>query len=170
VGPFARALDIGCSIGVLAEMLAPRCDELVAVDISAIAIERARTRLASYPNVRCERRTLPEEMPDGPFDLVVCSDILYYWPTETLLRAIETLQATLAPQGRLVCLHWRAKPDAVHSGDEVHDLLVERLRELTRVESRVVLDSRLDVFARPETAAEPVPPGRAECDAAVNVA
>ena len=39
-----RALEIGCSIGVFTEMLATRCREVVAIDFSATALERARQR------------------------------------------------------------------------------------------------------------------------------
>jgi protein-L-isoaspartate O-methyltransferase len=148
-GPFSHVLEMGCSSGVFTEMLAPRCARLIAVDISSIAVDRARARLACFGHVRCERCTLPADMPEGPFALVVCSDLLYYWPMEALVRAIPMLEKILAPGGRIVCLHWRGKPTAAYSGgDEVHDVLVARLGGLARVESREVLDSRLDVFEK----------------------
>jgi predicted TPR repeat methyltransferase len=51
------------------------------VDTSEKAVEIARERLLEMCHVlRLERRTLPEEMSDGPFDLVVASEVLYYWP------------------------------------------------------------------------------------------
>ena len=62
---FGRALEVGCSIGVLTELLAARCDALLAVDVSVRAVERARARLTGAPHVRVERRTLPEELPAG---------------------------------------------------------------------------------------------------------
>ena len=43
---FRRALEVGASIGVFTEMLAPRCDELLAVDASERAVAAARERLA----------------------------------------------------------------------------------------------------------------------------
>src|SRR4029079_3586148 len=43
---FRRALEPGCSIGVLTEQLAGRCDELVALDPVPEAVARARARTA----------------------------------------------------------------------------------------------------------------------------
>lgn len=152
-GPFSTGLEVGCSNGVFTEMLAPRCRQLLAIDISAVAIRRARTRLAPYGNVRCERRTLPDELPEGPFDLVLCSDVLFYWPADAIVRGVSMIEDRLAPRGRLVCIHWARRPSAVHTGDEVHDILAACLGSMRRVESRRLddLDYRLDVFEKPVT-------------------
>lgn len=156
-GPFGRAFEVGCSIGVFTEMLAPRCEQLLAVDISDIAVSRARTRTASLGQVRCERRTLPDEMPEGLFDLVVASDVLYYWPPEVLTRAASMFDAHLAPGGRLVFLHWRGDLGCEQSGDEVHDLLLTLFAGFARVTSCELMGSRLDVLQKSATAA-PVNP------------
>src|SRR5215210_2873354 len=57
---YRRALEVGCSIGVFTAMLAPLCDELLAVDLSEEAVDIASKRLATFSNVCVERRTLPE--------------------------------------------------------------------------------------------------------------
>ncbi len=64
-GPFERALELGCAEGAFTEMLATRCNELVAVDISDVAVQRAATRTREHAGVSCERRTLPGEFPPG---------------------------------------------------------------------------------------------------------
>jgi SAM-dependent methyltransferase len=151
-GPFGRALEIGCAIGVFTEMLAPRCTDLLAADISGIAVARARARVSRYGHVRCERRTLPAEMPQESFDLMVASDVLYYWPLPVVTGAAPMFEVYLAPGGRLVLLHWRRRPDATLSGDEVHETLAAELGGLTHVEGREVLESRLDIFVREVTA------------------
>lgn len=46
---YARALEIGCAHGVLTGYLAPLCDSLLAVDISAKALAQARARLGDQP-------------------------------------------------------------------------------------------------------------------------
>lgn len=61
-------------------MLADRCGELLAVDVSERAVAAARERLEGLDHVRVKRRTLPEEMPGGQFDLIVASEVLYYFP------------------------------------------------------------------------------------------
>jgi SAM-dependent methyltransferase len=125
---FARGLDAGCSIGVFTEALAPRCDELLALDASATAVAAARARLRDLPHVRVERRTLPEELPAGRFDLVVCSEILYYMSEHLLRDLLASLEASLAPGGSLVAVHWRP-PTRTYPlrGDDVHRILADAL-------------------------------------------
>jgi predicted TPR repeat methyltransferase len=67
---FGRALEVGCSIGVLTERLAASADELLAIDVAAAAVEHARVRFAATPAVTVERRQIPEEFPDGPWELI----------------------------------------------------------------------------------------------------
>lgn len=125
---FRRALEAGCANGVFTELLAPRCDRLIAVDASATAVGRAVERLADRGHVEIRRATLPEELPAGPFDLVVCSEILYYW-NEALLRAFLTAaEALLAPGGSLLAVHWRPETRTYPlRGDDVHRILADQL-------------------------------------------
>ena len=104
---FRRAFEAGASIGVFTEMLADRCDELLAVDVSERAVAAARRRLSGRGHVRIERRTLPEEMPDGPFDLIVASEVLYYFPREEMLTVLRGFERELARGGILLAVHWR---------------------------------------------------------------
>ena len=143
---FGRALEAGASIGVFTEMLADRCEKLLAVDVSERAVAVARRRLSGQENVRIERRTLPEEMPDGPFDLIVASEVLYYFPREEMLTVLQGFERELAPGGILLAVHWRRKTETYPlQGDEVHDLLVEHTRLVNR-ETMIEPDYRLDLF------------------------
>jgi predicted TPR repeat methyltransferase len=143
---FRRALEVGASIGVFTAMLAPLCDELVAVDVSERAVAAAKERLARFHNVRVERRSLPEETPDGPFDLVVASEVLYYLPREQMLAAQRRFEEVLAPGGALLAVHWRKETRTYPlQGDEVHELLEAHTR-LTRTETIVEPEYRLDLF------------------------
>jgi SAM-dependent methyltransferase len=121
-----RTLELGCSVGVFTAMLAPRCDELVAVDYSPTALARARERLADAAAVKLLRRRLPEEMPVGPFDTIVCAEILYYWSADLVEEALERIESALAPGGTLLAVHWRhPDPRRELTGDDVHVLLDE---------------------------------------------
>jgi predicted TPR repeat methyltransferase len=145
-GTFRRALEAGASIGVFTEMLAGRCEELLAVDVSERAVAVARRRLTGRGHVRIERRTLPEEMPEGPFDLIVASEVLYYFPREEMLAVLEGFERELAPGGSLLAVHWRRETKTYPmQGDEVHDLLAENTR-LQNNKSIVEPDFRLDLF------------------------
>ena len=143
---FRRALEAGASIGVFTEMLADRCDELLTVDVSERAVAAARQRLSGRGNVRIERRTLPEQMPDGPFDLIVASEVLYYFPREEMLTVLRGFERELAAGGILLAVHWRRKTETYPlQGDEVHELLVEQTQLLNK-ESVVEPNYRLDLF------------------------
>jgi cyclopropane fatty-acyl-phospholipid synthase-like methyltransferase len=143
---FRRALEAGASIGVFTEMLAGRCEELLAVDVSERAVAVARRRLTGRGHVRIERRTLPEEMPEGPFDLIVASEFLYYFPREEMLALLEGFERELAPGGSLLAVHWRRETKTYPmQGDEVHELLAENTR-LQNNKSIVEPDFRLDLF------------------------
>jgi SAM-dependent methyltransferase len=143
---YRRALEVGCSIGVFTAMLAPLCDELLAVDVSERAVAVARERLADFPHVRVERRRLPEETPKGPFDLVVASEVLYYWPEEVMLVALRRFEEILAPGGVLLAVHWRKETKTYPlQGDEVHELLLEHTH-LANTTTIVEPEYRLDLF------------------------
>lgn len=143
---YRRALEVGASIGVFTEKLAPLCDELLGVDVSEKAIAVARERLAAYPHVRIELRELPEEMPEGPFDLIVASEVLYYLPRGVMLETLRRFENSLAPGGRLLAVHWREETRTYPlQGDEVHELLVRNTR-LRIAETIVEPEYRLDLF------------------------
>jgi len=143
---YRRALEVGCSIGVFTAMLAPLCDELLAVDVSEAAVTVARQRLAGSPNVRLELRSMPEETPQGPFDLVIASEVMYYWPEDVMLSALRHFEEVLAPGGSLLAVHWRKETKTYPlQGDEVHDLLLGHTR-LANTTTIVEHEYRLDLF------------------------
>ncbi len=143
---YASGFEAGCSIGVLTAALATRCDALLAVDIAQPAVDAARERLAGAEHVRVERRELPEEWPAGPFELIVCSEVLYYFDAQTLRDALPAVRASLAPGGRLVAVHFlpRSSVDPI-TGDDVHELLRAELG-LPHVEGAREDRYRLDAF------------------------
>ena len=146
---FERALEAGASIGVFTEMLAGRCDELLAVDVSERAVAAARERLTGRGHVIVERRTLPEEMPSGPFDLIVASEILYYYTREEMLATLRAFERELARGGVLLAVHWRRETRTYPlQGDEVHELLLEYAR-LHNKQTIYEPDYRLDLFEVP---------------------
>jgi SAM-dependent methyltransferase len=150
---YARAFEAGCSIGVLTAELAPRCDELLAVDASAEAVRQATARTAHLSRVTVEQRRLPEQWPSGSFDLVVLSEIGYYFGSADLAAVIESCVASLTPGGTLLAAHWRHPvPDYPLRGDDVHDT-VARHSNLERTVSHEEADFRLDVFQRVPPAA-----------------
>jgi SAM-dependent methyltransferase len=123
---FARALEIGCSIGVLTRRLAAHCDSLLAVDISESAVDAARRNCADLANVRIERATLPAEFPPGAFDLIVVSEVGYYWSDDDLADARRRIARGAAHGGRVLLVHFLPKvPEYVRDGDAVHTAFID---------------------------------------------
>ncbi|HEX3469520.1 MAG TPA: class I SAM-dependent methyltransferase [Candidatus Elarobacter sp.] len=122
LGPhYPRALEIGCSVGVLTRLLAPRCGSLLAVDINERALHAARERCADLANVTFARAVLPHDYPPGRFDLVVLSEVGYYWSDVDLALARDRIAAGLEPGGELLLVHFLPKvEDYVRDGDAVH--------------------------------------------------
>jgi predicted TPR repeat methyltransferase len=126
---FANGLEIGCSIGVLTQRLAAITDDLLAIDVAGAALDRARER--HLPNVAFELREVPEQFPDGAYDLIVISEVMYYLDPPAFDATCNAIERTL--DGTLLAVHWR--PDAPSyplSGDEVHTRLRDRFGPPTR--------------------------------------
>lgn len=148
---YRQALEIGCSIGVFTEMLAPRCERLRAIDISNIAVQRAHARCRHLSQVVVERCSVPEEFPEGQFDLIVLSEVGYYWSSVDLLHARHQIVEHLAPGGHLLLVHWTPPiDDAPLTGDDVHDLFLTTTG-LDRVGCRREPTYRLDVLEKHQT-------------------
>ena len=143
---YGRAFEPGCSIGVLTRLLAGRCDELVATDPVDRALERARSTVDA-PHVAFARGRVPDDWPEGAFDLNVLSELLYYLSPSERLEVRAAAVRSLAPQGHLVLVHWRHPFEvATCTGDEAHAEM--RLGDdLVPVVEHLETDFRLDVLA-----------------------
>jgi SAM-dependent methyltransferase len=147
-GPFPRALELGASIGVLSARLAERCLRLVTLDGAPTAVAAARRRLAARPGVEVRLGTIPQDIPAGPLDLVLASEILYYLEPGALTRTLERIRAVTEPGARLVAVHWRpAGPERPFTAAEVHARLRAQ-RWLDPVGSDSTDEYLLDVLLR----------------------
>ena len=120
---YGAVFEPGCSVGVLSEKLATRCDELLATDVIPAALERAASRLQDYPHVTIERRAIPEEWPEGQFDLVVLSEIAYYFDENDLARVVSLILQSTTDGAHVIGVHWRGETDYPLSGDRTHELI-----------------------------------------------
>ena len=102
----SRVLELACAEGAFTQILAGHVDELLATDISQVALTRARARCASHPNVSYQQLDLRHSDLPGTFDLIVCSEVLYYLNDVSHLRNIaRRLADALEPDGILVITH-----------------------------------------------------------------
>ena len=151
---YAGAFEPGCSVGVLTELLAPRCARVLSCDAAAAAVRAAAARTRHLPHVRVERRVIPRDWPGGTFDLIVLSELLYYFGGDDLRRVLSLAVAALRPGGSLLAVHWlHPVADYPRSGEEVHRDLAGR-PGLARLAEHRERDFIAEVFIR--TDGEPV--------------
>lgn len=129
---YANAFEPACSVGELTAMLATRSGRLLATDVSETAVQQARRRCAGLHNVRIERRDLraafDESIEGWPFDLIVLSEVGYYFDFEALATLAQRLADALCVNGELIAVHWRGhSADHLLHGDEVHRCLLQSL-------------------------------------------
>ena len=146
---YRSALEVGCSIGVLTRLLAGRCDELLAVDVSRAAVESARERVADEPGVRVELADVASGFPQGPFDLVLISEVGYYFEPDVLRQVLADTAASLAVGGTIVLCHWRHEvADYAMTGDEVHEIAARAFAgTFARLARHEEADFVLDVYS-----------------------
>ncbi|MFD8328017.1 SAM-dependent methyltransferase [Streptomyces lydicus] len=133
---YRAAFEPGCSVGVLTRLLAARCDHLLAADRVPAAVTAATARTRDLPHVEVRRLAVPDAWPEGTFDLVVLSELLYYFDAATLRDTLGRTLDSLEPGGTLVTVHWN-HPVREHcrTGPEVASALaaVPALHLLTEV-------------------------------------
>ena len=116
--PPGRALDLGCGEGGDALWLAEKGWDVVAVDISRTALDRAEAEAARRGvTVDFRQHDLSAGVPDGPFDLVSAQFFQspVELPREQVLRAAA---AEIAPGGLLLVVgHAAPPPWATHQHD-----------------------------------------------------
>ena len=147
---YRGAFEIGCANGVLTQQLAAHCDALLAVDVSETALARARKRCQADKTIRFARMVFPRDpMPAETFDLIVVSEVAYYWDDADLALAAARLSERLDPSGDIVLVHWTGETDYPQSADGA----VEALRRALSVPVRTIRqertpDYRLDLWRR----------------------
>lgn len=103
---YNKVLEIGCAEGHFTRILAPRVEDLVAADISVIALRRAAARCLDFENIDYVLLDLTKDTLQGPFDLIVCSEVLYYVGDQKALQAvIQKIASAIRPGGYFLTAH-----------------------------------------------------------------
>jgi len=147
---YRNGFEIGCSIGVLTERLAPRCDRLLSVDVSQTALDRAQARCASLSQVTFRRMNVPDEFGTGPFDLILVSEVAYYFARPELELLADKIADHQDTGADLVLVHFTPfVPDYPATGDQVHEYFLTR-REWNPVNGSREERYRIDVLRKAE--------------------
>jgi trans-aconitate methyltransferase len=124
---YRRSFEPGCGIGVLTTLLAARSDDHLAMERHQRGVDATRRRCAALPEVTVTAGRIPADWPEGAFDLIVLSEVLYYLSAGELADVLDRVEAALVPDGDLVAVHYRPTvPEHAWTGDEVHERLRDR--------------------------------------------
>lgn len=103
---YKSALEVGCAEGRFTRRLAAACEKVTAVDVSSVALARAK---AAAPGAVLVETDIREWTPGEEFDLIVLGDVLYYLDKPMVRQVFEAMfpkiASWLAPGGRLVLAH-----------------------------------------------------------------
>lgn len=121
---YTRAFEPGCSIGILTQRLCDICDQVEAIDISATAVASAKQRCKNLRQIRIRCCSLADAVLEGTFDLIVFSEIGYYFEEDGLRKILDHLIGSLSQTGIFVAAHWLGRSkDHVLNGDAVHEIV-----------------------------------------------
>lgn len=119
--PRDRALDVGCGLGALTELIVKtaQIQEMSACDVSATAIEKAKV---TVPGVRffvhdlAKNSILP--FPDGHFSLITMAEVVWY-VLPVIQKVCDEFCRLLSPSGRLVIKQAFLPPGQQKYGNEI---------------------------------------------------
>ncbi|CAN7586462.1 nodulation S family protein [Acidovorax sp. LjRoot118] len=128
--PHARYESIfepGCAGGFVSEFLAQRCDRLLAWDGAVRAVEYTANRLKPFAHAQVAQGWVPNQWPEGRFELIVLGEFLYYLQETDIERLAQRCRATLLASGSAATVascHWLHPFDSFPlGGARVHEIM-----------------------------------------------
>jgi trans-aconitate methyltransferase len=107
-GPLGPVLEVGCAEGHFTEKLTGRSSRVLAIDISTVALARARKRAPQAVFIEADLMSW-EPGSEAPFDAVIVADVLYYLDRAGVRAEFSELFPRIAswlkPGGRLLLAH-----------------------------------------------------------------
>jgi glycosyltransferase involved in cell wall biosynthesis/2-polyprenyl-3-methyl-5-hydroxy-6-metoxy-1,4-benzoquinol methylase len=104
--PINSALELACAEGFFTSKLATKVKHLTSTDISDTAISRCQAKMADLTNVEFRCLDFVHEPIPGTFDLIVCSEVLYFvGDRPNLLAVVEKFTQALNSGGYLLMCH-----------------------------------------------------------------
>lgn len=129
---YARAFEVGCSIGVLTRQLAARCAAILAVDVAQAALDLAKARCEGLDHVEFARMAVPANWPMGRFDLILFSEVLYYLDNAGRADAARLSLSSLEPGGTLLLVNWHGPTDGFCTGDAAAEEMIAACAPMLR--------------------------------------
>jgi 2-polyprenyl-3-methyl-5-hydroxy-6-metoxy-1,4-benzoquinol methylase len=113
------ALEMGCSVGIFSKMLAAYFTRCVAIDLSSEALQAAVKLNCAQKNIQFARGDLRSLNLRQRFDVIICSEVLYYVFQKDADRVVRNLDQHLASNGIIVSVSGipSDEPAAIHVDD-----------------------------------------------------
>jgi glycosyltransferase involved in cell wall biosynthesis/peptidoglycan/xylan/chitin deacetylase (PgdA/CDA1 family)/2-polyprenyl-3-methyl-5-hydroxy-6-metoxy-1,4-benzoquinol methylase len=94
-----RVLELGCSEGRFTVLLSEKAGFVRAIDVSKVALDRAQARCAGRSNVEFLNSDFFDEPLVGKWDVIFCSEVLYYLDCRTRLDDLVSKIVAAITQG-----------------------------------------------------------------------
>ncbi len=128
---YRSAFELGCGNGQLARHLIGICARYTGMDAVATALTAARE---AVPQARFVQGFYPGPLPEGDFDLLILSEVLYFL-NHAGLEHLATDIATRWPRAEIICVTWRGDTGNPLQGEEALEGFAKALttHDFTRV-------------------------------------
>jgi SAM-dependent methyltransferase len=125
---YAHAFEPGCGTGELTAQLARTCDRVSAIDVQPTEAARTRARCAPWESADIRCADIRTYVPEDPVDLIVFSEIGYYFSAPELIGIARNLVSRMVPGGEFIAAHWlNPGMDRVLHADAIHCQLLANL-------------------------------------------
>ena len=101
---FSNVLEIGCGAGHHTGFLLQLSDRVLCIDNSSVALKRAREKISDERAIFKQLDIATDNL-DEKFDLIFCSEVLYYLNSDQLHTAHAKIINWLKTGGILVLIH-----------------------------------------------------------------
>lgn len=146
---YRNGCEIGCSIGILTKKLAAICTKMTGIDCSAKALEQAKKNVSNIDNIQLKLMRVPEELPTETYDLIVLSEVLYFFSDNDLKVISDFVIKKLDYDGTCLLVNFLGDTESPMSGNEVairfSDLTFQDLKILSTKEYE---GFRIDVLVK----------------------
>lgn len=160
-----RVLDVGCGSGAFLQSIHSANGSATGfgLDIDAAAVRQAKNNILewglqdSFSILQGDIRILTEEI-EGPFDLIILFNILYYFKEEDRAELLNKLRAMLAPRG-VLAIAMNCHSQGADIGAANLNIVNCSLKGLTPLPSREEIVSLLKRCSFPEIDTQRFVPG-----------